>query len=55
MADNRFAVAAGDDLEVLLEEVPIQNIFQKYFSAKKYRDFEKFTCSQLEISSPNFT
>jgi len=54
MADNRFAIVAGDDLEALLEGVVASNtrctatavnIFLEYLSGKTYRDFKTSTCS----------
>jgi len=65
MADDRFAIVAGDDLEALLEGIDASNTkrctatavntLREYLSAKKYRDFENFTYSQLDVRSPNFT
>jgi len=56
--DNRFAMVAGDDLEALWEgddaSKTAVNTF-RHFSAEKYRDFDNFTCSQLDVRSPNFT
>jgi len=65
MADNQFAIVTGDVVEALLEGVVASNTkrctatavntFREYLSAKKNRDFEKFTCSQLDVRSTNFT